>query len=234
MTFGLVHGAWHGAWCWERLIPELAARGHRAVAVDLPCEDPEAGAQRYAEVAAAALPTAGDLVLVGHSLSGLTIPLIAARRPVRALVFLCAVLPAFGRSLDEQVKKDPGMYAPGYAAHPGRVVHPDGSTSWKDAEGATEAFYHDCVPADARRAWSRLRRQSAAPRREACPLAAWPPARRISIHARDDRAIAPAWSERAARERLGIESLVIEGSHSPFLSRPAALAALLHSVIDEE
>jgi len=34
-TFGLIHGAWHGAWCWERLIPELERRGHRAVAVDL-------------------------------------------------------------------------------------------------------------------------------------------------------------------------------------------------------
>jgi len=42
-TFGLVHGSWHGGWCWERLIPELEARGHRAVAVDLPAEDPAAG-----------------------------------------------------------------------------------------------------------------------------------------------------------------------------------------------
>jgi pimeloyl-ACP methyl ester carboxylesterase len=42
-TFGLVHGSWHGAWCWERLVPELEARGHRAVAVDLPAEDPAAG-----------------------------------------------------------------------------------------------------------------------------------------------------------------------------------------------
>jgi hypothetical protein len=30
-TFGLVHGAWHGAWCWDRLVPELEARGHLGV-----------------------------------------------------------------------------------------------------------------------------------------------------------------------------------------------------------
>ena len=34
-TFALIHGAWHGAWCWEQLIGELERRGHRAVAVDL-------------------------------------------------------------------------------------------------------------------------------------------------------------------------------------------------------
>ena len=56
MTFGLVHGAWHGAWCWERLVPELELLGHRTVAVDLPAEDPHAGLTRYAELTAAALP----------------------------------------------------------------------------------------------------------------------------------------------------------------------------------
>jgi pimeloyl-ACP methyl ester carboxylesterase len=56
LTFGLVHGAWHGAWCWERLVPELELLGHRTVAVDLPAEDPHAGLTRYAELTAAALP----------------------------------------------------------------------------------------------------------------------------------------------------------------------------------
>ena len=34
--FVLVHGAWHGAWCWEKVVPLLAARGHAARAIDLP------------------------------------------------------------------------------------------------------------------------------------------------------------------------------------------------------
>ena len=42
-TFALVHGAWHGAWCWERLLEPLEQRGHGAVAIDLPAEDLEAG-----------------------------------------------------------------------------------------------------------------------------------------------------------------------------------------------
>jgi len=230
-TFGLVHGAWHGAWCWERLIPELAARGHQAVAMDLPCEDPEAGAARYAEVVDAALPRTDDLVLVGHSLGGLTIPLVAVRRPVRLLAFLCAALPVPGQSLEEQVAADPTLYAPGYATHPGRVVHPDGSTSWASADSVREVFYHDCAPADVARAWPRLRRQSRAPRREPCPLLAWPEVPRVSIVAREDHAVNPVWARRAARERLGVAPIELAGSHSPFLSRPAELAALLDGLV---
>jgi hypothetical protein len=33
-TFALIHEAWHGAWCFERLTPELQARGHHVIAVD--------------------------------------------------------------------------------------------------------------------------------------------------------------------------------------------------------
>jgi hypothetical protein len=34
ITFALVHGAWHGAWCWERLAPFLQEAGHDVVAMD--------------------------------------------------------------------------------------------------------------------------------------------------------------------------------------------------------
>jgi hypothetical protein len=38
-TFGLLHGACHGAWCWDRVAPFLDEGGHRTIAVDLPCDD---------------------------------------------------------------------------------------------------------------------------------------------------------------------------------------------------
>ena len=103
-TFALVHGAWHGAWCWDRLAPELAAAGSRVVAVDLPCEDLNAGSREYAEIVLGSLAdTSGDdVVLVAHSAGGLTVPLVAAARPVRALVFVAALLPQPGRSFSDQ------------------------------------------------------------------------------------------------------------------------------------
>ena len=226
-AFGLVHGAGHGAWCWERLIPALAALGHRAWAMDLPCEDPTAGAERYAEVVDRALPRVDDLVLVGHSLGGLTIPLVAARRPVRRLVFLCALIPLFGRSLVDQMAAEPEMFHSVLRGHPGRVTDPDGTTWFRDEGAARDVFYHDCAPTDVHWAFSRLQRQAVAPRREPCPLSAWPPGERAYVLCREDRALSPAWSRRVARERLGVEPVELDGSHSPFVSRPTDLAAVL-------
>jgi len=226
-TFGLVHGAGHGAWCWERLIPILEALGHRAFAMDLPSEDLTAGAARCAEVVDRAIPPANDLVLVGHSLAGLTVPLVAARRPVWRLVFLCALIPEFGRSLADQVAADPELYDLVLRTHPGRVTGPDGTVGFRDEAAARDVFYHDCTPEDVHWAFSRLRPQAAAPRREPCPLSAWAPGEKAYILCREDRAVSPAWSRRVARERLGVEPIELDGSHSPFISRPSALADIL-------
>jgi pimeloyl-ACP methyl ester carboxylesterase len=227
-TFALVHGAWHGGWCWDRLIPELQARGHRAVAVDLPTEDWSAGCAEYAAIVLDALRDADeDVVVVGHSLGGLTIPLIAAARPVQRLVFLCALLPQPGCSLAAQPAEDPGAMQPDFGA--AQIVHPDGSTSWPE-DAAIEKFYHDCAPEDAHWAAARLRRQTWKPTDQVTPLATWPPIPSTYILCTEDRAIVPAWSRQIARTRLGGEAVEFPGGHSPFLSRPAELAAILTSL----
>ena len=107
MDIVLVHGSYHGAWCWDLLVPELERRGHRTVAVDLPTADPGAGAAEYANVVVAAIEPGTEPVLVGHSMGGLVIPLVAAARPVRRLVFLAAMLPSPGRSTNDLRKAEP-------------------------------------------------------------------------------------------------------------------------------
>jgi alpha-beta hydrolase superfamily lysophospholipase len=54
-----------------------------------------------------------DLVLVGHSLGGLTIPVVATRRPVSRMVFLSAMLPRPGRAHDDVMRDEPDMTVPG-------------------------------------------------------------------------------------------------------------------------
>jgi pimeloyl-ACP methyl ester carboxylesterase len=225
-TFGLVHGAWHGAWCWERLTPELEARGHRTVAVDLPCEDATATFPDYADVVEHALEGADAVVLVGHSLAGYTIPLVAARRPVSRLVYLCAVVPIPGRSFREQLALEPDSLLPG--SEDG-VSEPDEleRTRWVDEAGARRALYADCDDEDAHAAFARLRWQARRPYSDPFPLAALPSVPTTYIVCRDERTLNPERSRAVARGRLGAELVELPGGHSPFLSRPAELAALL-------
>jgi len=88
-TFVLVHGAWHGAWCWEKVIAHLHHLGHQAVAVDLPGSDPTASFDDYARVVLAAAEGLDDPILVGHSMGGQTIPIVAAIA-VSAGLSICA------------------------------------------------------------------------------------------------------------------------------------------------
>ncbi len=59
MDFVLVHGSYHGAWCWDLLTPELERLGHRVISMDLPISDPGLGAAEYAE-ADRGRPPAGE------------------------------------------------------------------------------------------------------------------------------------------------------------------------------
>jgi pimeloyl-ACP methyl ester carboxylesterase len=208
-TFALVHGAWHGAWCWEPLAGELEARGRRVVAVDLPCDDVAAGCERYAEVVVEALDGVEDAIVVGHSLGGLTIPLVPARR----LVFLCALLPGGGMG-DE-------VFVPGFGE--GRRRDELGRSYWVDPERAVASLYHDCDATSALAAVERLRPQAPVrdDRREL------PDVERMSIVCSLDRVIRPDWSRRASRELLGVEPVELAAGHSPMLARPAELADLL-------
>jgi pimeloyl-ACP methyl ester carboxylesterase len=224
MTFVLVHGAWHGPWCWERLVPELEARGERALTVDLPTEDPDAGLAVYARLIAETGRTDDDVVLVGHSLGGAAIPLTARLRPVARLVFLCALLPAPGRSATDRYTSE-SVFDDRFRGH--TVTREDGASYWPSPEAAIDCLFHDCKPADAAWAASLLRPQSAAPRLEPWPLDPLPDVPRTSIVCADDRSIRPEWSRTTARELLGTEPVELDGGHSPFLSRPGALADLL-------
>jgi pimeloyl-ACP methyl ester carboxylesterase len=224
LDFVLVHGAYHGSWCWQRLIPELEARGHRATAVDLPIDDPGAGAREYADVICEAVDSP-DATVVGHSMLGLAIPLIPERVAVKRLVFLCAFLPEPGSSFNELRERED--------IEPDREMqHAQFTNLGEDVwmvgpETANELFYHDAPSEIA--AWSvpLLRPQAYRITREKTPLTAWPEVPCSYVLCRDDRVIDSTWARRAARERLGVEALELDGGHSPFLTRPGELATVL-------
>jgi pimeloyl-ACP methyl ester carboxylesterase len=228
-TFGLVHGAYHGAWCWEPLIAELESRGHTALAVDLPCEVPDAGASEYSRTAVDAFADADDdLVVVGHSLGGLTIPLIAEQRPVARLVFLCALLPRPGRAYAAVMKEEPDMALPGPTG--GAYTDEVGATRWHP-DAAAEWFFSDCPPEVGRWAASRLRGQCWKVTGEISPLQEWPNVASTAVIGSRDPVINPAWSRRLTPAVLGTVPIELDCGHSPFLSAPGLLAdTLLQSI----
>jgi len=107
--FLLVHGAWHGAWCWQRVLPGLMAAGHRAHAVTLTgvgerahLLHPGIDLETHITDVMAAMDAEelNDVVLVVHSYAGMLGTAVADRRPerLRHLVYLDAVLPKPGES----------------------------------------------------------------------------------------------------------------------------------------
>lgn len=221
LTFGLVHGGFHGAWCWQRVIGALDALGHRGIAMDLPCSDDSAGASEYADRVVDALQDFDEpVILVGHSLGGLTIPIVARRRRVRRLIFLSALLPVPGKSLMEQQETEPDMLFPD-------LVGPS---------GFGDRLYNKATKADAEFALAQIRPQSRTPHNEKTPLDEWPDVPMSFIVSTDDHACNPAWGRKAARNRLGIENCheLIGSDHSPFISRPAELARILVSEAESD
>jgi pimeloyl-ACP methyl ester carboxylesterase len=229
-TFALVHGAWHGSWCWEKLTPFLTQAGHGVVAPELPSDDGSADCDAYADVVCAALHGCGDdVVIVGHSLGGATAALVAARRPSRHLVYLCAAVPESGLSLFDQWQAQPDMVTPEFAEGWVKgLSEPDEQlrTVWVDFDFVRAMFYADCDQATTAAAIDHLRPQSAYPWTLACSLAEPPSVRCTSVVCTEDRVVNPDWSRRTARD-ISADIVELPGSHSPLLSRPSGLADVL-------
>ena len=224
-TFGLVHGAYHGAWCWAALTDELERRGHCVCTVDLPSEDPAAGAAEYAAVAVDAFADApDDVVVVGHSLAGLTILRVAQARPVGGLVYLCAMLPRTGRSQHDVIRDEPEMFLT--IPEGGVYVSRNGAVHWYP-QAAARSFFADCPPEVAAAAAARLRGQFWTITQEVTPLREWPRVPSRYVLGTADPIVNPDWLRRVVPQVLGVQPIEIAAGHSPFLSAPAALADAL-------
>lgn len=215
-TFGLVHGAWHGSWCWNMLVEELRRRGHQSVAPDLPSDDPASTWDTFTEVLIAALSGVDDPVLVGHSKGAMTIPLVALRRPVKLLVYLCPSTPVATPRPDMPSSLQLGVLD---ALKTDELGH-----DWWSPEDAVRDMYRHLDLTRAKWAAEQLR-PDADP--GPYPLANPPTLPSLYVYAAEDEIYTPESRRWAARHIFGLEPIELEGGHFPMLERPAQLADLL-------
>lgn len=214
-TFVLIPGAGGAAWYWHRVVPELRARGHEAVAVDLPGADESAGLQQYADAIVAAIAGRRDVVVVGMSMGAFTAPAACARTPVRLLVLVNAMIPLPGET--------PGDWWANTGWEQARIAAARAGGYPAEFDLATY-FLHD-VPAEVTatgegRGYDEAEIAFGQP----CAIDHWPDVPTRVIAGRDDRFFPREFQRAVARDRLGLDIDVVPGGHLAALAYPAELA----------
>ena len=232
-TYVLVHGAWHGSWCWNRIASLLQQAGHNAITLDLPgrAGDTKPHTQitlddYVSKVTQVIRLQSEPVVLVGHSMGGGSISGAAEVCPerIRSLVYLTAVVPVNGLG---------GM--PSFQSHdianelmvPGGIEIDDVAGSLKLASAAMlqDLFYGQCSERDAALAYASVVPEPWPPAMQPVHLSAERFGRvpKTYIECLRDRAI-PIALQRAFQSSASFDNVLsIETDHSPFFSTPKQL-----------
>ena len=232
-TFVLVHGAYHGAWCWYEVRPELESRGHEVVTFDLPAHGVDTTPPTdvtfgdYVERTCDAIDAQDEpVVLVGHSMAGMVVTQAAERCPdgIDTLVYLTAYLPANGESMVDQ-RVEGSLISRNFTVHRERGV---GAVA---EDALEELFYADCSASDRALARSLIRPEPLDPLSTPVDISEgrFGSVRRAYVRCEDDQTITPEQQRRAVDERGCDAELTLEAGHSPFLAIPAQTADALEA-----
>ena len=229
-TFILVHGSWHGGWCWDSVALLLAGSGHVVHAPDLaglgddrtPLETVTLETWRD-QIVALVDAASEPVVLVGHSRAGIVTSEVAEARPDRIarLVYVAAFLLRDGESISRTMRADGSSLI-----LPNLIVFEDGISSIVRREALAETFYGDCTPAEIEDAASRLRPEPVLPNRTPVHVTAERFGRvsRAYIATAADRAVPPALQRQMYTALPCDKVITMDTAHSPFISAPSTLA----------
>lgn len=223
-VYVLVHGAWGGAWCWEKFTEDLETRGASWRTLDLPSSrveaDPRSDLLVDAKVVAdVANEVEGPVVLVGHSYAGSVITQAAPEvRELEGLFYIAATVPEIGQSHSDNARVIRARTAMDDA------IHLDGDLLTLDLDAATMALYQECTPELREWAKARLSVQTLASFRGARTAQDVDVAKRYVL-CTHDHALDASLQEVVSKGCDEVERL--ESDHSPFLSHGSQLAEIL-------
>ena len=223
MDYVLIPGAGGRAWYWHLVAPVLAERGHRAVAVELPADDDTKGLSDYAQAVLDAAGTAREVVVVAASMGAFTAALVVEPLQATAVVLVNPMIPVPGET--------PGAWWGNTGAVEARRARASRLGYPVEFDAGVHLF-HDVTPEVLATATAKGE-QSQRPFRDACAFTTWPVAMTM-ISARDDRFLPLELQQRLARERLGVEPLVVPGGHLVALSHPEELTSAILTTTNVE
>lgn len=230
--FLLLHGSWHGAWCWHKVLPRIQAAGHTVTAIDLPGRGRApavpcaVGLARMVRAAEAALTAQGTTTVVVHSRNGIVASSLAERVPdriARTIYLASFMLPDGKRVLD---------YLPHNRASvlTGRVdINRVALWDWLRPEAYREALYADCSDDDIALASTLLVREPLRPALTRLRLtdARYGRVPRAYIRLTQDHAVSVALQDRLLNETRVDRVASIDASHSAYFSQPDALVTTI-------
>lgn len=213
MDFVLIPGSGGAAWYWHLVGAELAIRGHEAVAVELPSDDETKGLADYAAIVLEAAGDRRSVVIVASSLGAFTAPLVSRPLEARAIVLVNAMVPLPGETA--------GAWWDNTGSLPARTAAAKrhGYSSEFDLH---TYFLHDVPPEVAAEGEPHQKEQADRVFGDRCEFDAWSAPVTV-IAGQDDRFFPVEFQQRVARERLGVEAVIIPGGHLVALSHPIEL-----------
>lgn len=235
-TYVLIHGAWHGGWCWSKVAPVLREKGHAVLTPDLPGHGQDKtpvsqiSLQMYADAVVKFLDQQTEpVILVGHSMGGIVTSRAAELRPdkVKTLAYVCAFLLRNGETLVQIAQNDVKALV-----MPNLVFSEDQSNAKVSDAMLKKTFYTDCSEEIAAEARKQLVTQSLAPFGTPLEITEKNYGRipRVYIECTHDRAISVEVQRAMVKASPCKKVFSMEADHSPFLSAPAQLAAHLGSL----
>jgi pimeloyl-ACP methyl ester carboxylesterase len=234
-TFMLVPGAFHPAWIWHRIVTLLEAKGHRAIALDLPgtgedmsVADSDITLALWADyVADQVRKTGGDVVLAGHSRGGHVIGEAAERVPdaLAGLIYVTAIISPPGKTM---------LQAAGNEMSPDATIAGDGRLDRLPDDVATAMFYHRCPPDDVKGTLQRLYREPWGPASTPSGVSwqRWGRVPRAYIECSDDQTLDLDCQRRMQSAAPCDPVFTLDADHSPFFCAPEALADAMIACAD--
>lgn len=235
-TFVLIHGSWHSAWNWHKVVPLLEMQGHKAIAIDLPGMGKDKTPiekvfmkDTVEKICQLIDSIDGKVILVGHSKNGIMISQAAEYRPqkIEKLIYLAAYLIPNGKTQQEYSVQDTGGLLKPYV-----IRHPETNSHTLQPAIYKEGLYHDCDDDINQMAKCILSNEPVESGTAVLQLTNtnFGSVPRYYIECTADRAVTPFIQQLMYTETPCKKVYSMDSSHSPFFSKPIELCSIFTEI----